>query len=324
MLIIAIPLSVHAGVFTSIFGVLQEEVPEVAIVEAQNAQNVALLSSSLSIDPFASRGGGDIIVEDGALVPDGDFRKELEYKRTPTNGGEISVYVVREGDALSQIAEMFEVTTNTILWANDISSATAIQPGDTLVILPIVGVQHTVKDGDTISTIAKKYDGDADEILAYNQVLSADELSIGDTLVIPGGEVNAPAPKRIAAAIPTSVSGNGGGASFSHPLPGAIRTQGIHGYNAVDLATGYGTPIRAAAAGEVIVSKGSGWNGGYGAYVVIRHGNGTQTLYAHNSSNAVAVGQYVAQGQTIGYVGNSGRSTGAHLHFEVRGTRNPF
>lgn len=256
------------------------------------------------------------------MVSDGDPRADVP-SQNHTNNGEISVYVVRPADSLSQIAEMFGVTTNTVLWANDIRDANTIQPGDTLVILPITGVQHEVKDGDTIASLAKKYEGDVDEILAYNQLDSADSVTAGDIIVIPGGEVEAPAPVR-KSATPTKVTGAARSDHFAHPLPGATRTQGIHGYNAVDLAAGYGTPIRAAAAGEVIVAKGAGWNGGYGNYLVVRHGNGTQTLYAHNSSNAVSIGQYVAQGQTIGYVGNSGRSTGAHLHFEVRGAKNPF
>ena len=302
---------------------LAEPVVQPVVVEPEAAHSVALLSAALSVDPYASRGGGDIIIEEGALVSSGDPREDDLPKRTQ-NGGEISVYVVREADSLSQIAEMFDVTTNTILWANDIADPTTIQPGDTLVILPIVGVQHVVKSGDTIGKIAKKYEGDVDEILAYNQISSMDELSVGDTLVIPGGEIAAPAAPRYAAATPTSVSGSSVSSSFSHPLPGAVRTQGIHGYNAVDFGAAVGTPIRAAAAGEVIVSKPSGWNGGYGAYIVVRHGNGAQTLYAHNSRHVVSVGQYVAQGQTIAYVGNTGRSTGPHLHFEVRGARNPF
>ena len=93
---------------------------------------------------------------------------------------------------------------------------------------------------------------------------------------------------------------------------------------AVDLAGGYGSTIRAAASGEVIVSKQSGWNGGYGQDIVVRHGNGTQTLYAHLSRNDVGVGAYVSQGQVIGGMGSTGRSTGTHLHFEVRGASNPF
>ena len=82
--------------------------------------------------------------------------------------------------------------------------------------------------------------------------------------------------------------------------------------------------IRAAAAGEVLISKGSGWNGGYGSYIVIKHTNGTQTLYAHTSANYVSAGQSVSQGESIGAVGSTGQSTGPHLHFEVRGSANPF
>jgi murein DD-endopeptidase MepM/ murein hydrolase activator NlpD len=131
---------------------------------------------------------------------------------------------------------------------------------------------------------------------------------------------------QAASAKPVKISGStaASSAGFIHPVPGAVRTQGIHGNNGVDFAAGHGTTIRAAAAGEVIVSKSSGWNGGYGQYVVIRHNNGTQTLYAHFSENYVGVGAYVAQGEAIGAMGNTGRSTGTHLHFEVRGARNPF
>lgn len=294
-------------------------------MSADTATDMRLLTAHTTADPMAARGGGDIIVQEGALVPGGvvgdDVVAESNYA-----SGEISLYVVREGDTLSQIAEMFEVNSNTILWANDISRASAIQPGDTLVILPITGVQHVVKDGDTIASIAKKYEGDAEEIISYNQLASAADISVGDTIVVPGGAMHqtSAAPKRSAAS-PTRVTGSVAVSSnFTHPAPGAVRTQGIHGYNAVDLAAGYGTAIRAAAAGEVIVSKPSGWNGGYGNYVVIRHGNGSQTLYAHLSSNGVGVGAVVAAGEVIGAMGTSGRSTGSHLHFEVRGATNPF
>lgn len=112
---------------------------------------------------------------------------------------------------------------------------------------------------------------------------------------------------------------------FSLPVPSAIRTQSIHGHNAVDLANKTGTPIFAAADGKVIVSKFDGkWNGGYGNYVVISHPNGMQTLYAHMSDVLVSVGDKVTQGQTIGKMGETGLATGPHLHFEVRGGKNPF
>ncbi len=98
----------------------------------------------------------------------------------------------------------------------------------------------------------------------------------------------------------------------------------MHGNNGVDIAAPLGTPVVASAGGTVIIARSSGWNGGYGLYVVISHSNGTQTLYAHLSSVNVSVGDSVSKGQVIGKVGNTGKSTGPHLHFEVRGARNPF
>tara|TARA_B100002051_G_scaffold276694_1_gene326960 strand:- start:2758 stop:3759 length:1002 start_codon:yes stop_codon:yes gene_type:complete len=321
--VIMLPLSVQAGFLAKFFNV-EEAAIETNIEPAQiEPVDIPLLTTLQNPNPIAARGGAEIIVDENVLVSTGPVGED-EIAEQQSSMGEIRVYTVRVGDSLSQIAEMFDVTTNTIMWANDITKATEIQPGDTLVILPIVGVRHVVKDGDTMSTIAKKYEGDIEEILGYNQLASADELSIGDTLIIPGGAMHS-APARTFAT-PVKVSGGAAVAatSFSHPAPGSVKTQGIHGYNAVDLAAGYGTSIRAAAAGEVIVSKSSGWNGGYGQYIVIRHSNGTQTLYAHLSSNAVGVGAYVAQGEVIGGMGSTGRSTGVHLHFEVRGARNPF
>jgi murein DD-endopeptidase MepM/ murein hydrolase activator NlpD len=111
---------------------------------------------------------------------------------------------------------------------------------------------------------------------------------------------------------------------YGNPVPGAIVTQGIHGWNGIDLGAPKGTPIYAAAAGTVIVSKVGGYNGGYGNYVVISHANGTQTLYSHLSIDDVSIGESVSKGEKIGGVGMTGDATGNHLHFEVRGARNPF
>lgn len=323
--IIALPFSVHAGVFSSLVDMLgSHTVVYERSTSSTSATEVPLLSATTNPDPTGAHGGGDVIVDEGALVIGGTFGED-ELSDSKNFTGEISVYTVREGDTLSQIAQMFEVTSNTILWSNDIKNG-VIQPGQSLVILPIVGVRHIVKEGDTLAAIAKKYGADNTEILEYNQLDSLDELAVGETLVIPGGEIAT----KVHAATPKSYAGGGGSVSggssagFVHPAPGSVRTQGIHGYNAVDLASGYGTTIRAAAAGQVIVAKSSGWNGGYGNYVVIKHNDGTQTLYAHMSSISVGSGAWVSSGQTIGAMGSTGKSTGVHLHFEVRGASNPF
>jgi len=111
---------------------------------------------------------------------------------------------------------------------------------------------------------------------------------------------------------------------YSNPIPGGLITQGIHGWNGIDIGAARGTAIHAAADGAVIVARNGGWNGGYGNYVVITHDNGTQTLYAHMMNAIVSSGQSISSGEIIGYVGRTGHATGAHLHFEVRGAANPF
>ncbi len=321
-LTLVVPISVQAGFFSNLFNQTNGEVAVATISEAvdHSAPNTPLLSAKLNPDPIAV-GGGEVYVEEGALVSTGPVGED-EIATSPYHNGEISIYVVQEGDTISQIAEMYGVTTNTIRWANDLFD-TPIHAGDSLIILPIVGVQHKVEKGETLSSIVKKYEGNLDEVLSYNNLASVDDIQVGDTVIVPGGEMSAP--KRVASVTPTKTSGKTS-SKFVNPAPGAIKTQGIHGYNAVDLASpgGAHTRILAAAAGEVIVSKNSGWNGGYGQYIVIRHSNGVQTLYAHLSQNNVGVGAWVSAGEQIGVMGNSGKSTGTHLHFEVRGTANPF
>ncbi len=242
----------------------------------------------------------------------------------------ISVYSVLPGDTLSEIATMFGVSMNTILWANDLKSAKDVHPGDILTILPVSGIERVIKKGDTLKSLAKKYGADASDIAFYNGLDPSETLDIGTTIIIPGGEL------QTSAKAPSAKSGSripaelyrGGGLSlsgfFSNPVPGAILTQDIHGRNGVDLGAAFGTPVYAAASGIVIIARNSGWNGGYGKYVVITHDNGTQTLYSHMQNVIVSYGQSVLQGQVIGYIGSTGRSTGPHLHFEVRGAANPF
>ena len=315
-------LPVHAGIFSflgEIFSSREE------LVFDKNSQNVTLLRAALNPDPNPAKGGGDVKIADGsALVSDnGPLGTRGDIAPVPRLE-QISVYVVREGDSLSQIANLFNVTTDTIIWANDIGKGGVIHEGQVLVILPVSGVQYTVQKGDTLASIAKKYSVEAEEIISFNEIHEGHILAVGDSIIIPDGKVpqsysTTPTTGAIVrGATSPSVDGY-----YASPVQGYKKSQGLHGYNAVDLAAPTGTPILASAMGEVIISR-TGWNGGYGNYVVIAHSNGTQTVYAHNSSNIVYAGQTVVQGQVIGYVGSTGRSTGAHLHFEVRGAKNPF
>jgi LysM repeat protein len=316
------------SLWESITGLTQAPVAEAkAPVMPLHSLGTPTLYAAVNLDPNPAKGGGDItVVDDVALLaevgPEGTLADIEEHE---PGSDQISLYVVRKGDTLSQIAKMFGVTTNTVLWANDLKSARDIRPGDQLVILPITGVRHTVTKGETLATIVKKYKGDMADVLSFNGLSEGATVAVGDVVIIPDG-VEASA--AVVTSGTTSRLRSTGGPEipgyFTRPLIGGRKSQGLHGYNGIDIATPVGTPIMAAAGGTVTVARGFGWNGGYGQYVVVSHPNGTQTLYAHLSDVIVSQGQSVIQGQVIGYSGNSGKSTGAHLHFEVRGARNPF
>lgn len=329
---LSVPFLTHAGVFSFVSGLFGQPVMAEETMSEDNSQTMDLLSPAIHTDPNPAKGGGDItIVENVALLPDsGPSGTLADVEESKPKSDHISLYVVRPGDSLSQIADMFGVTPDTVRWANDMKKGTSIQPGQTLVILPISGVRHIVGKGETLASIAKKYGGDADEIMDFNGMSGA-VLAVGDTVIIPDGEIAIPAQTKSSVSSTkknTTSSGKTNTASSSgyymRPVSGGYRSQGLHGYNAIDIAAPIGTPVMASASGTVIIAKGSGWNGGYGSYIVIKHENGTQTLYAHESSVIVSVGQSVVKGQVIGYIGSTGKSTGPHLHFEVRGAVNPF
>lgn len=320
------PFGVSAGVKSFVTGFFAQEVEAETSIPPVNSQNMGLLAAAVNPDPNPAKGGGDITVVGGMALlseagPEGTLA-DIEENQNPT----ISTYVVREGDTLGGIAKMFGVTTNTIAWANDVSRG-IIRPGQTLVILPISGVRHTVGKNDTLQSIAKKYKADINEIIQYNYLSENVKLSIGDIVIVPDGEI-APVVRPTLTGARTAklrgVSNLEYDGYYLRPIIGGRKTQGLHGYNGVDLASYTGAPILASAVGEVIIAKSSGWNGGYGNYIVIAHQNGTQTLYAHLSSLTVSPGQGVTRGTIIGYMGSTGRSTGPHLHFEIRGAKNPF
>lgn len=319
--------------------------------------SLALMDAPLSTDPTVQDTSVLVTTSDGsALVPinNTDIKgadPAVDKLSIPTAGA-ISEYTVQQGDSLSEIAQKYSVSVNTILWANDITDPKTIKTGTKLVILPVSGIQHTIRAGETLSTIAKKFGADASDIAQYNGLDASGALKAGTTIIIPGGELPATASVSTTKSTSTTKSSTtktstksssvgtnlsnatsnpyrgGSGAEhdgfFTNPLPGARLTQGIHGWNGVDLGAPTGTPIRAAAAGTVILVRTSGWNGGYGEYVIIDNGQGIQTLYAHMSRTAATVGDTVSAGEVIGYVGTTGDATGPHLHFEVRGARNPF
>jgi murein DD-endopeptidase MepM/ murein hydrolase activator NlpD len=253
----------------------------------------------------------------------------IDFKTTESQKprSEILEYEVKSGETLSQIAEKFNISSDTIKWANDMQDKDTIKPAQKLKILPVSGVAVTVKSGDTIESLAKKYNASAQGILdfPFNDIPDDFKLTVGQVLIVPDGSPpEAPAPKRVNPQYMAQGPGNSssysapGGGSFIWPTSyQQISTYFAWWHPGIDLANRAAPGVVAADGGTVVVA---GWpdNYGYGNRVVIDHGNGYRTLYAHLSNIYVSVGQKVSRGTTIGQMGSTGRSTGTHLHFEIQ------
>lgn len=254
-----------------------------------------------------------------------DFLTKQAEEVRQFRGGEIIVHVVGEGETISSIATLYGLQQDTILWENNLTPTSKIKPGDELRILPIDGVRHKVARGETIYTIGKKYKLDEAQVQVivdypFNEFLNDEtfELATGQYVMVPDGVKTTVTTTPVSRTVYTTPDAGAVTASGTFVWPTAGRiTQGYRFYHkAWDIANGGGGPILAADAGTVVVS---GWDpSGYGNKVVIDHGNGYATLYAHQSVLQVQVGQRVNRGDVIGQMGSTGRSTGVHLHFEVR------
>jgi len=233
-------------------------------------------------------------------------------------------YTVKMGDSISTIAEEFDISVNTILWENNLSSYSLIKPGMTLSILPVSGLSHTVARGETLSSVAKKYDVAESDIMTINKLADASQLSSGAKIIIPGGKKSSLPeykPKTytgytaIKNIIKSSDAPPAAGNKMNWPTQGHIITQYYSWrHTGLDVANKVGTPLYAADSGTVTYS---GWSNGYGYNVLIDHGGGKQTRYAHASKLYVKDGEKVTKGETIAAMGSTGWSTGSHIHFEV-------
>lgn len=231
----------------------------------------------------------------------------------------IENYQVRSGDTLDSIAKKFDISIDTVKWANDLKSDT-IKPGQTLKIPPITGVVYTVKSGDTVYSIAKKYKVDAQNIVnfPFNDFADLDTfaLSVGQILYVPDGVIEEISPIRLIGPMSQIVAGVKGSSNFIWPTTGVITQYPVWYHMAVDIANNAAPPVLASDTGTVTFAGCIQY--GYGCYIIIDHGNGYQSLYSHLSVIGVSPGQVVNKGTQIGVMGSTGRSTGTHLHFEIR------
>lgn len=267
-----------------------------------------------------------------------------------SNVSDYFVHSVASGETVSTIAAQYGLKQNTILWANNLESTSTLKINQKLLVPPVDGVYHQVSKKETVDKIAKAYGVGSENILKQNGLTDGSTLTVGDDIFIPGGKpliADAPVapkvagrdtPARIASASRVNAVTGGailngskdapvGDMPFIFPTRGKI-TQGFHaGHYAFDIGNTDRPAIWSAGAGTVVkVTSGCAdvsyrCGGGYGNHVIVDHGNGLQTLYAHMTYSTVAVGDKVTQGQVIGKMGRSGNvrgKTGIHLHFEVR------
>lgn len=352
----------NAGFFSDLLNSVVGNNTQVSEVKADtevvhNSQTIPLLESSINPD---TKNVKDIknspIVEDEALSPETQGT-DSEINSYISSSEKITTYIVKKGDTLGSIAIKFNISKNTILYANTNIKNNVLIVGQTLIILPVDGVSYTVKKGDNISLIAKAFKADSADIMEYNDI-SDKNLKIGDKIIVPGGTaikktevVIAPkAEKEIVKQIEqpkvqitvsdkntekeenkdvtqSISSGKGILNDYIWPFPTGVGrvSQKLHDDNAYDFAAPKGTPIYAINDGAILIADGSGYNGGYGLYVVIDFNDGGQAIFGHMSKVVSHVGDVVKKGDIIGYVGSTGRSTGNHVHIGYRGGKsNPY
>jgi len=224
-------------------------------------------------------------------------------------------YVVQKGDTLGTIGEKFGVSIDTIKWASDIKSD-SLTIGQELKIPPVTGIVHKVREGETVYSIAKKYKTDAQKIVNWQFNDFADletfALNISQMLVVPDGVM----PQAPAIYIPPAPIFAGGTGQFLWPAGGIITQYPVWYHMGIDIANSSAPGI--AAGGDGTVATVEYWQWSYGQHVIVDNGDGLSTLYAHLSEIYVKPGDRVVRGQIIGKMGSTGRSTGTHLHFEVR------
>jgi murein DD-endopeptidase MepM/ murein hydrolase activator NlpD len=304
------------------------------VTGAPTADTLAMggVAASASYHPSIRARSGEGVLE-AAVLPSTNraLRGVIQPLFAPQRGVRTSVttYEVQANDTVLGIAQRFGLSGNSILWANDrlAENPDFLSIGQELNILPVDGALHTVASGETAEAIADKYKVDPGAITRFagNNLAPPYTLEAGQQLVIPGG--TKPYVARVisyaGASAPSTAQRATG--SYLWPMSGRISQGYWSAHLAIDIAAPLGTPIYAVDNGYVKTSQ---WSDvGYGRMVIVDHGDGTQTLYAHMSTYYVSPGEAVTRGQQIGICGSTGNSTGPHLHFEVirNGVRgNPF
>lgn len=275
------------------------------------------LGTQVITTPPTNRGGGRFVSDSAAL-----FQAPVAHTIIPDRDRmEIITYTVQANDNVWSIANGFGLEVETVVWANPAveKAPDLLSVGQVLTILPVNGIYYTVEAGDTVEKLAKEYKTEADQIATFelNGLEQPYALTPGQQIVIPGGRKkivpsNYYPLTRVGRAPAGAATGSG---QFAWPARGWLTQAFWSGHQAIDIGNRTGTPILAADAGYVVMAGRDTW--GYGNQVMIDHGNGFLTRYAHLHRIHVQAGQSVKKNQQIGTMGSTGRSTGPHLHFEI-------
>lgn len=236
-----------------------------------------------------------------------------------------TTYNIQKGESLLDIAKREGLHIDTLLSANQINNANSIFSGQEIKIPNQEGVYHKIESGQTISQIAKAYKIDTSKILKFNNINDPEKIRQGEKIFIPGARILQTNRKylldnlKVERGFTKPVFMGWFSSGFGYRKDPFNENVAYH--SGIDIAAYYGTPIRASKSGKIIFS---GWGKGYGNLIIIRHDNRYKTYYGHMSKRIVENGQWVNQGQIIGLVGNTGRSLGSHLHFEIRDYSRPI
>jgi murein DD-endopeptidase MepM/ murein hydrolase activator NlpD len=228
-------------------------------------------------------------------------------------------YVVQDGDTITSIAKAHGIGSEYITWNNlDLEDPNRLSPGDQIIIPWEEGIVHSVRANEILSDIARRYDAEVEDILdfAANDVPDPSLLQADRYIFVPGGRVVPAAPSRPGPAPPPVQSGDW----FWPSSKSGVITSYFSTWHplGIDIGLVMNTPIVATRDGVVQAVNIDNRRSGYGVHVIIAHDNGYESTYAHLDSASVSTGQVVSQGDLIGLSGNTGRSTGPHLHFEIR------
>lgn len=271
-------------------------------------------------NPFLNSLGQNSINYNESVVTYNPYESSISTVISNKGRSEVLEYSVAPGDTIGSIAQKFDITIETIKWANDMKSD-VIKPGQKLKIPPITGIVHKVAFGENIYSISKKYQVDPQNIANYPFNFFEDpttfSLSSGQIVYVPNGVIeDARAPIRTVPQFAQVQAGVRGSSNFIWPTNGNITQYPIWYHMALDVANNGSPPVIASDTGTVTLAYCQTYD--YGCHIVVDHGNGYTSLYGHLSYIAVAPGQTVGQGQKLGNMGTTGRSTGIHLHFEIR------